>query len=147
MKKRLHPIPRVIVIVACQHGGKSEYLVLRKAGKKGAFQPVAGHLDQGDLKRKNPHRSAALRELKEETGLAGKLAYLGIVDRKPKKGQKYTIYAAKVYLLRLKRRPAIDRSKEHRTHKWRRQASTMEVISHSPRYPKAMGLAAKKLTR
>src|SRR5215469_14873372 len=61
-----YKLPRSVqVVVSGTFRGKREYLLLRRVSTHGGFwQPVTGSLEEGES-----HREAAVREVREETGV------------------------------------------------------------------------------
>jgi dihydroneopterin triphosphate diphosphatase len=72
--------PRSVqVVIFAENGGSREYLLLRRvAGHGGFWQSVTGSLEEGET-----HAQAAVREVKEETGIhctEGELINLDLVN-------------------------------------------------------------------
>lgn len=98
-------------------GKRKTYLVVSSSTGKHWILPK-GHIEKGESPRK-----AALRELREEAGVVGKIIHIGPVQSYVKKDEEITVQYFVVQFTKMKQ------ADEDRTLRWETQKKAQELLS------------------
>jgi len=131
-----------IITFRCS-SGKVEYLLLKHANG-GHWSFPKGHLEEGE-----GTKEAALRELREETGLAVKSFSRGFEERTHYSFERDGLSVAKTvvyYLARAESGSSIELSAEHLDYRWLDYRSAREVVTYE-NDRQLLDAAAKKLAK